>query len=100
MHDVTSDCHLQCTGQCLEDALNLVVLVLPLGTDVQVHAGSIAERLKEVQEHLRGHLANLLSLELCIPHEPGTSAEVECDTAEAVIHGQAVAIALNAAFAP
>ena len=63
--------------QGLEYALYLVVLVLSLGLDVKVHAGSIAQALKEVQEHLRRHLAYLFAMELCIPYQPGPATEIQ-----------------------
>ena len=98
MGDVTSDRHLQTAGQSLEDTFYLVVLVLPLGFDVQVHLRGIAEALEEMEEHLRGHLANLLPFELRIPDEPWTSAKVKRHLAEAVVHGQTEAVALYAAL--
>ena len=75
-----------------------MVLVLPFGLDVEVHAGGVAQALKEVEKHLGRHFAHLLALELSIPNEPGAAAEVECHLAQAVVHRQAVAVALNAAL--
>ena len=49
-----------------------------------------------MQKHLRGHLPHLLPAELGIPHQPWPSAEVKAHLAQAVVHGQAVAIALYA----
>ena len=49
-----------------------------------------------MQEHLGGHLADFLSLELGIPHKPRTSTEIEGHLTETVVHGQAVAVSLNA----
>ena len=74
---ITANGHLQCTGQGLEDALNLVVFVIALSFDVEIHLGAVAQALEEMQEHLRWHLANLLALEFGIPHQPGSSAKVE-----------------------
>lgn len=48
MVDVATDGHFQRTGQCLEDSFDLVVLVLTLGLDVQIHLRSIAETLEEM----------------------------------------------------
>ena len=48
MIDITADSHLQRTGQCLEDSFYLMVLVLPLGLNVQIHLRGIAEALEEV----------------------------------------------------
>ena len=98
MIDVATDCHFQRTGKGLEDALYLVVLVLPFGTDVEVHAGGVAQALEEVEKHLGRHFTDLLALELSIPHQPGTAAEVEGHLAQTVVHRQAVAVALNAAL--
>ena len=88
--------HLQRTCQRLEDALYLVMLVFALSLDVQVHLGSVAQALKEVEEHLCGQLANFFTMELSIPYQPGTASKVEGHLAEAVVHGQGVAITLYA----
>ena len=76
MVDVATDGHLQTACQCLEDSLNLMVLVLPFGTNEEVHACGIAEALEEVEEHLGGHVAHIFALEGGVPHQPGTTAEV------------------------
>ena len=96
MVDVTSDSHFQRTGKGLEDTLNLMMLVLSFGTNVQVHLSSIAETLEEVEEHLSRHVADEATVEFCIPDKPWTAAEIEADRAETVIHWQAVAIAFDA----
>ena len=98
MVDVTADGHLQGAGQSFEDALNLMVLIGAFGLDVQVHAGGIAQTLEEVQEHLGGHLSDLLAVELRVPDEPRTATEVEGYLTQAVVHRQTVAVALNAAL--
>ena len=72
------------------------MLVFALSLDVQVHLGSVAQALKEVEEHLCGHLANFFTMELSIPYQPGTASKVEGHLAEAVVHGQGVAITLYA----
>ena len=87
MIDVTADGHFEGSCQGLEDAFNLMVLVVALSTDVEVHLGGIAETLEEVQEHLGRHLTDALTMELGIPDEPGASTKVEADAAEAVVHG-------------
>ena len=76
MVDVTADCHFQAAGQSLEDTFYLVVLILSLGLDVQVHLGGIAETLEEVVEHLGGNVADIGAPELDIPDEPGAASEV------------------------
>jgi len=48
MIDVALHGHLQTTGQRLEDSFYLVVLVLTLGLNVQIHLRRIAEALEEV----------------------------------------------------
>ena len=98
MENITTDRHLERTGQRLEDALDLMMLIGALGLDVEIHLRSIAQALEEMKEHLRGHLSDLLTLELRIPYQPGPSAEVESYLAQAVIHGQTIAIALDAAL--
>ena len=84
--DVAAEGHAQAARKSLEDALNLVVLVLPVGSDVEVDACSIGEALEEMEEHLGGHVADVFAAELCLPLEPGTAAEVKGDGAEAVVH--------------
>ena len=98
MIDVTAHSHFQCSCQCLEDALYLVVLILSFGFDVQIHLSGIAEALEEMQEHLRRHLANLLTVELCVPNQPGATTEVQAYGTETVVHRQGIAIALNASL--
>ncbi len=98
MVDVAPDGHLEGTCEGLEDALDLVVLVLAFGLDVEVDAGGIGERLEEVMEHLGGDIAYLFAMELGIPDEPGTATEVEGDLAEAIVHGEAEAVSADAAL--
>ena len=98
MVDVAPDGHLEGTCESLEDAFDLVVLILALGLDVEVDASGIGERLEEVMEHLSGDIAYLFAMELGIPNEPGTAAEVEGDLAEAIVHGETEAVAANAAL--
>ena len=81
--------------QCLEYALNLVVLVVAASRDVKVHAGAVAEALEEVHEHLGGDVAYLLALEFDVPHKPAAPAEVESHGAQAVVHRQHEAVALD-----
>ena len=98
MVDVAPDGHLEGTCEGLEDALDLVVLVLAFGLDVEVDAGGIGERLEEVMEHLGRDIAYLFAMELGIPYEPGTAAEVEGDLTETIVHGEAEAVAADAAL--
>ena len=56
MIDISFYRHFDGSGQRFEDALDLVVLVLSFGLDVQVHLRCVAQTLEEVQEHLGGHL--------------------------------------------
>ena len=90
MIDITSDCHFQTPCEGFEDTLYLMVLVLAFGLDVQVHLRSIRKALEEMQEHLRGHLADFLTCELRIPHQPGSAAEVESHATQTVVHRQTV----------
>ena len=96
--DVAPYSHLDCSGKSLEDGFYLMVLVCALGVDVQVHQCTVAKAFKEVVKHLGGHFSNLLTLELHIPYQPWTSAEVECHTAQTIVHRKAEAIALYAAL--
>ena len=98
MVDVAPDGHLEGTCEGLEDALDLVVLVLAFGLDVEVDAGGIGERLEEVMEHLGRDIAYLFAMELGIPDEPGTTAKVEGDLAEAIVHREAEAVSADAAL--
>ena len=98
MVNVATNGHLKSACKRLEDAFDLVVLVLTLGLDVEVDAGGIGKRLEEVMEHLGGHVANTFAMELGIPHEPGTATEVECHLAQTIVHGETEAIAADATF--
>ena len=98
MINVASDSHAQRAGQCFEDAFYLVVLVLSLGLDVQIHLGRIAQALEEVEEHLGRHITDESTVEFSIPHQPGTPAEVEAHLSQTVVHGQGITVALDAAL--
>ena len=74
------------------------MLVLSFCLDIEVHASSIAKTLEEMEEHLGGHLADAFATEIGIPYQPWPSSKVECHRTETVVHGQAVAITLNASF--
>ena len=88
--DIAAYSHPDCTCESFEDTFNLVVLVLSLRPDVQIHACSVRKTLEEMQEHFRGHLANLLAIKLGIPNEPRTATEVEGYGAKTIIHGKGV----------
>ena len=90
--------HLHSSGKGFEDTLYLVMLVSALGLDVEVHTSAVRQALEEMQEHFGWHLANFLSLELCIPYEPGATAEIETYLTQTVVHGKAISIALYATF--
>ena len=98
MVDVTANCHLEGSGESLEDTFNLVMLVIAFGFNVKVNASRVGERLEEVEEHLGGNIAYLFAMELGIPHKPGTATEVECHLAEAVVHREAEAITADASL--
>ena len=74
------------------------MLILAISTDVEVHLGSIAQTLEEVEEHLCGHFAYLLTIEFGIPYQPRTTTEIEGYAAQTVVHGQAISVALYAAL--
>ena len=98
--DVATDGHAEGTCQRFEDAFDFVVLVGAFGLDVEIHSCGIAQALEEVQEHLCWHFAYALAMEFGIPHQPRAPTEVECHGAEAVVHGQTVAIAFDATLVP
>ena len=93
--DIASDGHLDGTGQSLEDTFDLVVFVRAFRFYVQVHAGSIAQALKEMQEQLGRHIPYFLTVELRIPNQPRTSAEIKRHTAQAIVHRQTVTVAFD-----
>ncbi len=106
---IAIDSHLETTGKSLENTLYLMMLIVALCLDVQIDLGTIAERLKEVEEHLSRHVAYIFAFELCIPYEPWTAAKVEgtlCrvfstlakvgfDLTQTIIHWKAEAISAN-----
>ena len=49
--------------------------------NIQIHTSRITERLKKMVEHLGRHIADLLTVESCIPHQPRPSPEIEGDPA-------------------
>ena len=57
------------------------------GETFSLRAGAGNMTLEEMKEHLGGHLANLLAMELGIPYKPGTTTEVECHLAKTIVHG-------------
>ena len=75
--DVATDSHLEGAGESLEDAFDLVMLVVAFCLDVEIDARTVAERLEEVEEHLGWHIAYTFAMELSIPHQPRTATEVE-----------------------
>ena len=98
MVDIASDGGTQGTCEGLEDGLGLVVLVVALGLDVEVHACGVAKALEEMEEHFRGHVADALAVERCAPDEPRPSAEVEAYVGMAVVHRQGESVAFDAAL--
>ena len=96
--DVTAHCLFEGAGKGLEDGFYLVVLVVALGLNVQVHCCGVTQGLEEVQEHLGGHLANLFTLEFSVLDQPAAASKVQYYLSHAVIHGQGVAVALYATF--
>jgi hypothetical protein len=92
---VTLDRHLYGTCKCLEDTFYLVMLVLAFCLDIEIHSGTIGKTLEEVKEHLRGHLAYLLTGELSIPYQPWAASEIKAYLAQAIVHWQGISIALN-----
>ena len=99
MIDVALHRHLQRTGQRLEDTLNLMVLVVAVRLYIEVHHGSIAQALEEMEEHLRRHVAHPFAMEVGMPLQPRATAEVECHRTQTIVHRQGVAVALNATLA-
>src|SRR5688572_9374220 len=65
---------------------------------IEVAFCCIGERLEEMIEHFRRHLTNFFSFELRFPYDPGSSAKVDSDLCETVIHWEAEAITLDPAL--
>ena len=98
MVDVSFHCHLERASQRLEDTFYLVVLILALSLDVEVHLCCIAQALEEMLEHLRWHFSHLLTMELSIPNQPWSATEVKCHLSKAIVHRQTIAITFDASF--
>ena len=63
--------------------------ILPVQVfDVQAHAAPRCERLKELLEEFRIHLADLVAYKVHFPDEIGTVAKVDCRAAQRLIHWQ------------
>lgn len=90
--------HADAAAQSLEDAFDLVVLVVATGLDIQIHAGGVAQTLEEMEEHLGRHAADILAVELGIPHDPGTASEVEHHLTQAVVHRKGETVTLDTAL--
>ena len=90
--------HAECACEGLEYTLNLVMLIGAVCLNVKIHPCCVTETLEEVQEHLSGHFAYSLAVELCIPVEPWPAAKVKCYLASAVVHGQAKAVTFDSAL--
>ena len=72
-----------------------MMLVHTLGTDIQIHAGSVAQALEEMEEHLRRHISHFLTVELSVPNQPRTATEIQRHTTQAIVHRKAIAITLD-----
>ena len=90
--------HLDGTRKGFEDALNLMVFVLSLSADAQVHKCGVAKAFEEVEEEFCGYISDTFALKFGIPLQPRATAEIEGYLAEAIIHRQAIAIATDAEF--
>src|SRR5215469_9707104 len=90
--------HADRLGKRFEDRLDLVMLVVAPAFDVEVAARCIAERLKEMMEHFRRHLPDLFPVELRIPHQPGTAAEIDEHLGFGLVHRQGKTIPLHPPF--
>ena len=75
--DIAIDSHLKASCERLEDSFDLMVLVVTFGLDIEIDAGTVAERLEEMQKHLGWHISYSFAMKLGIPHEPWPSAKVE-----------------------
>lgn len=75
-----------------------MMFVLTFRLNVDIHPGSITERLKEVEKHLYGHLSYFFTLELCVPHQPRPAAKIKTHLTQAIVHRKGIAIALNASL--
>ena len=96
MMDIPSDGHLQRSGQCLEYAFYLMVLIVTLGLDVHVHPGTVTKALEKMEEHLRRHIAYPFATELSLPYQPRPASEIECHLCQTIVHRQTETIPLYA----
>ena len=51
-----------------------------------------------MMEHFGGHVTNFFPFEIGIPDQPVSSAKVDSDLCQAIIHGKAKSVAFNAQF--
>ena len=98
MIDIPADGHLDGAREGFEDTLDFVMLVRPLGADVEVHHRRVAQALEEMEEHLGRDVADVFAAELGVPNQPRPAAEVERDAAKAVVHRETEAVTLDAAL--
>ena len=75
-----------------------MVFIRSFRFNIQIHAGGITQALKEMKEHFRRHISHHLTVELSVPDQPRTSAEIEGNATQAIIHRQTIAVPFNAAL--
>ena len=76
-------------GEAFEERLADVVRQFAVfQRHVQIHAGIVRDRLKEMFNELAVEFSDLGLFPFHLPYKVRTVAEVESDIAEALIHGQ------------
>ena len=65
---------------------------------LEVAAGRIAERFEKMEEHLRGHVPDLLPLERSIPYDPVPSSKINQYLGFRFIHRKCIAISFHSSF--
>src|SRR5258706_1277258 len=64
-----------CKG--FEYGFDFMVFIFAMTGDIQVTSRCIREGFKEMKEHFRRHIPHFVSLEMRIPYDPVSSAEIQ-----------------------
>ncbi|MPN56960.1 hypothetical protein SDC9_204654 [bioreactor metagenome] len=71
------------------------MFIVAFSFNVEVASGVVTERFEEMQEHLCGEIPHEFTFELCLPYQPGTSAEIDGYLCQTVVHRQKETIPLH-----
>src|SRR5690606_27799640 len=71
------------------------MLIIAPAFDVQVTFGRVGKRFKEMIKHFCRHITDPLTLEIYIPNQPVSAAEINGNLSKAIVHRQKKSIPFN-----